>query len=182
MGVKNFNHQLNFSNIMSIIPKITNATATDAAVTSIAAPTNTATDSATGSNSTLTQNNFLQLLVAQIQYQDPMNPQSNTDMAAQLAQFTSLQQATDSSQSLAMLQANSLIGSNVTLQVDSNTSVSGLVTGVTMKNGAPQITVNNGSYSLSQVVSVSPYSANPTTPTTATTTSTTGSAPTSPGP
>lgn len=35
---------------------------------------------------------FMQLLVAQLQYQDPMNPMDNQEMLAQLAQFTSLEQ------------------------------------------------------------------------------------------
>lgn len=91
-----------------------------------------------------------------------MNPQSNTDMAAQLAQFTSLQQATQSSSSLSMMQANSLIGSTVTVQVDPKTTASGVVTGVVLDNGTPQITVQTSgttatvNYNLSQVVSVIP--------------------------
>ena len=123
------------------------------------------TDSAANPGQTLNQNDFLKLLVAQIQYQDPMNPQSNTDMAAQLAQFTSLQQASQSSSSLAMMQANALIGSTVTVQVDSKTSATGIVQGVVLNNGVPQITVasqNAGGtltskdYNLSQVTSVIP--------------------------
>ncbi len=100
------------------------------------------------------------MLVAQIQYQDPMNPQSDTDMAAQLAQFTSLQQATQSSSSLAMMQANGLVGSTVTVQVDSKDTASGVVSGVVMNNGAPQITINGANYALSQVTSVTPPASN----------------------
>jgi flagellar basal-body rod modification protein FlgD len=122
-----------------------------------------------GSSSTLNQQDFLKLLVSQIQYQDPMNPQSNTDMAAQLAQFTALSQASNTSSSLAMIQANSLIGSQVTVQVDSQNSASGTVSGVTLVSGQPQITINGQNYGLSQVTAVRPP------PTTVTTTpSTTG--------
>jgi flagellar basal-body rod modification protein FlgD len=115
---------------------------------------------------TLNQNDFLKVLVAQLQYQDPTNPQSNTDMAAQLAQFTSLQQATQSSTSLAMLQANSLVGCTVSVQIDPQNSMSGVVQGVVLNNGTPQITVAStnattgqvtvDNYSLSQVTSVTP--------------------------
>ena len=125
------------------------------------------TDSITGSSSTLYQAIFLQLLVAQIQYQDPMNPQSDTDMAAQLAQFSSLQESTQSASSLSMMQANSLVGSTVGIQVDSTTTTSGVVTGVVMSNGAPQVTVGGTNYGLSQINSVTPP-ANSTTPTTPT--------------
>src|SRR5579871_2728738 len=89
-----------------------------------------ASDALPGSSKPLTQNDFLKLLVTQIQYQDPLNPKSDTDMAAQMAQFTSLQQTTSMSSSLSMLQANSLVGDQVTLQVDSQHQTSGVVTGV----------------------------------------------------
>lgn len=38
------------------------------------------------------KNEFLQLLVTQLRYQDPLNPSSPEDFAAQLAQFTSVEQ------------------------------------------------------------------------------------------
>ncbi|MEY4916820.1 MAG: hypothetical protein RL616_733 [Verrucomicrobiota bacterium] len=121
------------------------------------------TDSLQGSAKALNQNDFLKLLVTQIQFQDPMNPKSNTDMAAQMAQFTSLQQASQSSSSLQMLQAGSLIGNQVKLQVEANQPpVTGLVSGLQMKNGTPQILVNGVYYNINQILSVSPMPA-PTT-------------------
>lgn len=119
--------------------------------------TNASTAAAlTNPSGTLNQQDFLKLLVAQIQYQDPMNPQSDTQMAAQMAQFSSLQQATQSSSSLAMLQANSLVGSTVSVQVDSNNSKSGVVTGVVLNNGTPQIIVGGANYGLNQITSITP--------------------------
>ncbi len=116
-----------------------------------------ATDSvAAKSQQTLTQKDFLQLLVTQMQNQDPLNPQSDTEMAAQMAQFTSLQQTSAMSSSLAMMQANSLVGSTVDLKIDSNMVETGVVDGVVMENGTPQIAVNGVTYDVSQVISVSP--------------------------
>ena len=123
------------------------------------------TDSTANPSQNLNQNDFLQLLVAQLQYQDPMNPKSDTDMASQMAQFTSLQQATQSTTSLAMMQANSLVGSTVSLTIDSTHSTSGVVQGVTVSNGIPQIMVGGNAYDMSQVTAVTPTPAS-TTPTT----------------
>jgi flagellar basal-body rod modification protein FlgD len=132
-------------------------------MSSVSAITNTAvtgtasSDSvSSGKTNTLTQNDFLQLLVTQMENQDPTNPQSDTDMAAQMAQFTSLTQATAMSSSLAMMQADSLVGSTVGLQVDSSTTTSGVVNGVILKDGVPNIEVNGADYTLSQVLSVTP--------------------------
>jgi flagellar basal-body rod modification protein FlgD len=113
-------------------------------------------DTVSGSQQTLTQNDFLQLLVAQMQNQDPVNPQSDTQMAAQMAQFTSLTQSSAMSSSLSMLQANSLIGSTVSLQVDPKTTASGVVQGVVLNGTTPQVIVNGTNYNLSQVISVTP--------------------------
>jgi flagellar basal-body rod modification protein FlgD len=113
-------------------------------------------DTVSGPQQTLNQKDFLQLLVAQMQNQDPLNPQSNTEMAAQMAQFTSLTQSSAMSASLAMLQANSLIGSTVALQINAQTTASGVVQGVILQNGTPQIIVNGSTYNLSQVLSVTP--------------------------
>jgi flagellar basal-body rod modification protein FlgD len=124
------------------------------------------TDTVPGAQQTLTQNNFLQLLVSQMENQDPLNPQSDTEMAAQMAQFTSLQQSSAMSGSLAMLQANSLIGSTVTLQATPQTTASGVVTSVqaggTSSNGVPQILVNGTPYNLSQILTITPTVANST--------------------
>jgi flagellar basal-body rod modification protein FlgD len=122
----------------------------------------TSSDTVSGSQQTLNQKDFLQLLVAQMQNQDPLNPQSDTDMAAQMAQFTSLTQSSAMSSSLSMLQANSLIGSTVSLQIDPKTTASGIVQGVILNGGTPQIIVNGSTYDLSQVTSVTPTVAAPT--------------------
>ena len=49
----------------------------------------------TTANDSLDKDAFLQLLVTQMQYQDPLDPQDNSEYVAQLAQFSSLEQMTN---------------------------------------------------------------------------------------
>ncbi len=46
----------------------------------------------TGTNNSMGKEDFLQLLITQMKNQDPMSPLDNSDFAAQLAQFSSLEQ------------------------------------------------------------------------------------------
>jgi flagellar basal-body rod modification protein FlgD len=51
------------------------------------------------------KDDFLNLLVAQLQHQDPLNPLDSTDFTAQLAQFTSLEQLNNINTNLESLQS-----------------------------------------------------------------------------
>ncbi|HEX3798058.1 MAG TPA: flagellar hook capping FlgD N-terminal domain-containing protein [Verrucomicrobiae bacterium] len=112
---------------------------------------------ATGSQ-TLNQADFLKLLVTQMTSQDPLNPQSDTAFAAQLAQFSALQQTQTMSTDVQGLQANSLIGRTVSVVSSTNNSQSstGVVTGVQYNSGDPQILVNGQGYDLTQLSSILP--------------------------
>ncbi len=71
---------------------------------------------ATAANATLNENNFFQLLTAQLENQDPLNPMSASDFAAELAQFSTaigVQQLQTTQTSYGSLQLSSLIGQNV---------------------------------------------------------------------
>ena len=57
-----------------------------------AAGTDKAQEKATGSAQTLGKNEFLQLMIAQLKNQDPMDPVKNEAYIAQLATFSSLEQ------------------------------------------------------------------------------------------
>lgn len=110
---------------------------------------------------TLDQDDFLNLLVTQLKMQDPLDPQSNTDFIAQMAQFSSLSTNTSTNTKVTELQsaiqfqqANGLLGRTVVLQSNSSTQVCGTVSGITIDAGTPKIVVNGQSYDLSQVVSV----------------------------
>ena len=59
---------------------------------------------------------FLQLLVAEMKYQDPMEPTSNTEWISQYATFTQVQQQSDMQQSLKQMEANNLVGKQVIMK------------------------------------------------------------------
>src|ERR1700722_13401217 len=104
-------------------------------------------------SSNLTQADFLKLLVTQMTSQDPLNPQSDTAFAAQLAQFSALQQSQTMTGSMQSLQANALIGQTVNVASTTNNAqgASGVVTGVDMSSGSPEIVINGASYNLNQI-------------------------------
>ena len=111
-------------------------------------------------NKVLDQNDFLKLLTMQLQNQDPMNPQTNTDFVAQMAQFTSLEQSKEMSSNMALMRqqeevqtATLLLGRPVLL----TDGVAGMVEKVTLqKDGSPRLSVGGKEYTLAQVADYQP--------------------------
>lgn len=119
---------------------------------------NSATASATSSGGSLGKDAFLQLLVTQMKYQDPLNPASDTEYIAQLATFSQLEELQNLNNSYSNTQAYTLVGKTVALtSTDStgNTSyVTGVVDYVTMNGGNAYVVVNGNKYSLDSVLEV----------------------------
>ena len=67
----------------------------------------------TKKSNTLNMENFLSLLVAEMQNQDPLEPSSNTEYVAQLATFTQVEEMQNMANSMAQNQANALVGKTV---------------------------------------------------------------------
>ena len=119
---------------------------------------------------TLSEQDFLNLLVTQMTSQDPLDPMTNQDLLSQMVQFSTLQGNTTMQTTLAGMQsgqafseANSLIGMQVNLQTDANgDTTQGVVSGVDLSSGTPQIIVNGQSYNVGQVLSVAPASTSST--------------------
>jgi flagellar basal-body rod modification protein FlgD len=107
----------------------------------------------------LNQQQFLQLLTAQLQNQDPMNPISSQDFTTQLAQLSTvsgLQQLNGSIQQLLQLQQLSqgaaLMGKTVTYSSSGNTAAGkGVVQGVSLQNGQLQVQVGGQQVPLSLI-------------------------------
>ena len=110
----------------------------------------------------LGQNEFLKLLVTQMRNQDPMQPVSDTEFIAQMAQFSSLEQTKTMGADIAklrqgndFLQATNLLGKNVHLTIGNMAFTKGIVTDLNVKDGEARIIVGNKTYTLDQVNSVS---------------------------
>ena len=101
--------------------------------------------------STLGYDQFLQLLCAEMQYQDPLEPTSNTDYVAQMATFSQLEATLSLSESQANANASELVGKQVILKVTSETTgqttyVDGRVDYVMYQNGEAFLSVNDQLY------------------------------------
>jgi flagellar basal-body rod modification protein FlgD len=108
----------------------------------------------------LGKNEFLQLLITQLQYQDPLNPTNDQEFIAQMAQFSALEQMQNLNQSFESNRAYSLIGKSVTaVKTDSKTGKSeeiiGDVTSVKVSAGKVLLVVDGEDISLDEVVEVS---------------------------
>lgn len=100
---------------------------------------------------------FLQLLVAQMQYQDPLEPTDNTEYISQLANFSSLEQMQNMSSAMTNMsmasdlqRATSLIGGYVTVDYQGS-DISGKVDSVEIKDGEAYLSINGTSYPLSSL-------------------------------
>lgn len=107
----------------------------------------------------LNKDAFLNLLVTQMQYQDPLEPTKNEEFLAQMAQFSSLEQMQNLNTSYSMQQGYSLVGKKI-LGVSYNeltkesTYVEGVVDAVTLKSGNTYLSVDGVDILLSKVEAV----------------------------
>lgn len=107
----------------------------------------------------LDKDDFLKLLIAQLQHQDPTSPVEDKEFIAQMAQFSSLEQMTNMSTGfkrlsglLASSEASQVLGKTVELR-DGDQLVRGVVDRV-VRGESPLVGVNGGIYEFSQIESV----------------------------
>lgn len=117
------------------------------------------TQDKTSKGLTVDTETFLKLLVAQLQYQDPLEPQSDTAFVTQLAQMTSLEQMQQMNATLTSAQAYEMIGKYAYAEVlNSKTGVTncylGLVQSVLLKSGVPYVMLGDYAVAASNVTRV----------------------------
>ena len=95
---------------------------------------------------------FLQLLVAQMQYQDPLEPTSNTEYIAQYAQFSQVEAINAMSSSMDLSRASSLVGQEVYIKTTDASGetkyVQGKVDYVVFEGGKPYLSIDEALYSM----------------------------------
>lgn len=111
------------------------------------------------SNNSLDKDAFLSLLVAEMQYQDPLEPTTNTEYISQFATFSQLEATQNLDATNTKQMANDLIGKQVILKVTSTstgetTYQSGRVDYVYVENGKSYLSVGNELYSIDDLDTV----------------------------
>ena len=117
----------------------------------------------------LDQEDFLKLLAVQFQTQDPMKPMEDTAFIAQMAQFSSLEQASQTRKDQQMMTSTAYLGRNVTVEDGLGHQITGVVTAVDNSGTVPALVINGTNYPLKSVKRVEPSG---------TTTNSTGTPPT----
>ena len=118
----------------------------------------------------LDKNAFLKLLITQLENQDPLDPQENSEFVAEMAQFSSLEQMSNMNDSLSKInslvsnmdtsllvgQLSSMIGKGVDWTETTNSAdeegkpvvskenLKGVITGVTIADGVSKVVVASG--------------------------------------
>lgn len=114
------------------------------------------TERKTGSE--LGKEEFLQLLVTQMKYQDPLEPADNTEYVSQLAQFSELEQMQNLNSTTTNTSAFTLVGKEVYIEdqsaVGDVTKVQGTVEYVTVQNGKAYVSVDGTLYKYDSIVKV----------------------------
>jgi flagellar basal-body rod modification protein FlgD len=125
-----------------------------------------ATAASAGAGQAMGLQDFLKVLLTQLNYQDPLKPMDNQAFMAQMAQFTSLEQSQKLNDKIELLVANQaalqsvgLIGKTVSASADSG-SISGIVSSLSLQGSSPLVSITTAAGAvvpdipLSRIVSV----------------------------
>ncbi|MBN1171041.1 MAG: flagellar hook capping protein [Micromonosporaceae bacterium] len=126
----------------------------------------TTKSSLTTAASTVDKDMFLQLLVAQLKYQDPTKPVDSSQFMTQTAQFTMVEQLTNVAKSQSdmlaaqrMATATAMVGRTIAYNDATGMPATGVVTSVSFSGSSPTLRVGNTDVPLSSVKEVKTASA-----------------------
>ena len=113
--------------------------------------TSSADTSSLGMAGLLDPSTFLNLLVDELKYQNPLDPTNSSDFMSQIAELSQVEQLQSVSSASQMGEAAGLIGKTVTADDASGTTITGAVTGVTNGTSGPLLDVGSTTVALSDV-------------------------------
>lgn len=99
-------------------------------------------------NNNLGKDAFLKLLITQLQYQDPLNPKEDKEFIAQMAQFSSLEQMQNLTQSFSGFQGTAMLGKTISAEIRDPDNplktklVAGVVQGTLVESGKTKLLIN----------------------------------------
>ena len=102
---------------------------------------------------------FLQVLCAEMQYQDPLEPTSNTEYVAQLATFSQMESMLNMQNTMERSSANELVGKYVIVNATSSvtgetTAIDGFVDFIHFENGKQYMSINGSLYSVDDLYEI----------------------------
>ena len=113
----------------------------------------TSKTSNTKKSNTLNMENFLSLLVAEMQNNDPLEPTSNSDYMAQMATFSQVEATSEMNERVLSQTASNLIGKAVIVKTDTNSTgyAGGIVNGWQEIDGIVYLGINGNLYDINDV-------------------------------
>ncbi len=102
---------------------------------------------------------FMQILVAQMKYQDPLEPTSNTEYISQYATFSQVEQLSNMANAMSLSRASEMVGKTVTISQtnpDNGTTseIQGVVDFVTYSGSKAYLNVNGVAYDVENVTAI----------------------------
>jgi|WetSurMetagenome_2_1015567.scaffolds.fasta_scaffold228064_2 flagellar basal-body rod modification protein FlgD len=123
--------------------------------------TNNAAKTALASANKMDSDQFMQILMAQLTHQNPLEPMDNAEMMSQFSQLNSLQELREIhtgmdklSSSNQVIYLSSLIGKSVKVNRTDGKVIEGVVEGVVTEKDNPQLRIGNNEYPLDDVIEI----------------------------
>lgn len=125
-------------------------------------PVPASSSSSAGDWNSIKPDDFLKMLITELQNQDPTNPTDNSQILQQISEIRNIQATSDLTSTLNAVQleqtfsaGSQLVGKSVQGLADDGSTVSGTVDSVTFNNGAATLNVGQQTLQLTNVQQVS---------------------------
>jgi flagellar basal-body rod modification protein FlgD len=122
---------------------------------------NNAAKTAVANTKNMDSDQFMQILLAQLTHQNPLEPMDNAEMMSQFSQLNSLQELREIhtgmdklSSSNQVIYLSSLIGKTVKVNRTDGKVIEGVVEGVVTEKDNPQLRIENEEYPLDDVIEI----------------------------